>query len=162
MTTIDPQIPVKTPTPRPPRELLSSTSHLLKRVGWAIKERSMEAFEATGLNPAHYAVLVLLEEEPRETQAMIADALGYDRSHLVGMLDELEERALIERKRDPGDRRRHLVTLTPEGKKTLTRLRAIVKANEAEVLAPLDAQQREQLHTLLQVLAGHLDERYAS
>src|SRR5919197_3629672 len=124
--------------PRPPKALRSSPSHLLKRLGWMVKDRAVEAFESTGLSPAHYAVLALLDEEPRETQAQIADALAYDRSHLVGLLDELEERGLIERRRDPDDRRRHIVTLAPEGKKALGRLRAIAKGLESEFLAPLD------------------------
>jgi DNA-binding MarR family transcriptional regulator len=159
MSTIDPQTSLK---PRPPQELVSSTSHLLKRLGFTVKDRSMEAFESTGLNPAHYAVLALLEEEPRETQAMIADALGYDRSHLVGLLDEIEERGLIERRRDPEDRRRHLVTLTPEGKRSLKQLRALVKRIDDEFFAPLDADQREQLHGLLLELACHHEPRYCA
>src|SRR5215468_11868002 len=111
MNTTPTQIPQGT---RPPKELLASPAHLLKRLGWVVKDRYMEAFESTGVGPSHYAVLALLEEEPRETQGQIADALGYDRSHLVGLLDELEELQLIERRRDPDDRRRHLVSLTPD------------------------------------------------
>jgi DNA-binding MarR family transcriptional regulator len=147
---------------RPPKELLSSTSFLLKRLGFEIKDRALEAFESTGLSPQHHAVLSLLEEEARETQGAIADALGYDRSHLVGLLDELEERGLVERRRDPVDRRRHLVSLTPAGKETLTTLRAIVKGFEKEFFAPLDAEQRKTLHELLLELASHHDARYAS
>jgi DNA-binding MarR family transcriptional regulator len=146
---------------RLPAELVSSTSFLLKRLGFLMKDKTIRAFEETGLSPYHHAVLALLEEEPPETQAMIADALGYDRSHLVGMLDELEEHGLIERKRDPADRRRHLVSLTPEGKKASMRLRAVVKQVEEDFFAPLDAQQREQLKSLLQELASHHDVRFA-
>ena len=94
---------------RPPRELMSSTSFLLKRLGWAIKARGFDAFEAAGESPYHHAVLAVLDEKDVETQATIADALGYDRSWLVGLLDELEEGGYIERRRDPTDRRRHLV-----------------------------------------------------
>jgi MarR family transcriptional regulator, lower aerobic nicotinate degradation pathway regulator len=159
MNTIDPQVSLKMPA-RAPKELLLSTSHLLKRLGFRVKEQSIEAFESTGLSPAHYAVLALLEEEPRETQAMIADALGYDRSHLVGLLDELEERGLLDRRRDPGDRRRHLVSLTPEGKRSLKQLRATVKRVDEDFLAPLDAEQRETLHRLLLLLVSHHDPRY--
>ena len=162
MSATGPQIPVKPAFVRPPKELRSSSAHLLKRLGWAVKDRAIAAYEATGLSPYHRAVLAVLEEAPPETQAMIADALGYDPSHLVGLLDELEERGLIERRRDPSDRRRHLVSLTAEGKRALGRLRAVAKGVDDEFFAPLDAEQREALHALLLVLASHHDPRYAA
>jgi DNA-binding MarR family transcriptional regulator len=146
---------------RLPAELVASGTFLLKRLGFLVKDKTMQGFEETGLTPYHHAVLALLDEEPPETQAMIADALGYDRSHLVGMLDELEERGLIERRRDPADRRRHLVSLTPEGKRASTRLRAVVKQVEEDFFAPLDAEQRETLKSLLQELASYHDVRFA-
>jgi DNA-binding MarR family transcriptional regulator len=149
------------PGVKPPYELVCSPAYLLKRLGWAIKDASLEAFEAAGESPYHYSVLAVLEESPRETQATIADSLGYDRSWLVGLLDELEEKGLIERRRDPADRRRHLVTLQPAGKQKLAELRAISKGVEEEFLAPLDAKQRETLHRLLLELAAHRDPRYA-
>jgi len=161
MNALDSKIVPKALVARPPRALISSTSHLLKRLGFKVKERSVDAFEGSGVTPMHYGVLVLLDEDPRETQATIADALGYDRSHLVGLLDELEEGGLIERRRDPDDRRRHLVSLTPEGRKALTRLRAIVTRVDDEFLAPLDADERATLHQLLLKLAAAHDERYA-
>ncbi len=144
-------------TSGPSRELLLSTPFLLKRLGGAVKEQAYEAFESSGLNPQHHAVLSLLDEGVRETQATIADALGYDRSHLVGILDELEAKGFVERRRDPGDRRRHLVSLTAEGQGALATLRAIAKQVEKGFLAPLDAEERRTLHALLRKLASYHD-----
>jgi DNA-binding MarR family transcriptional regulator len=146
---------------RPPYELVCSPAFLLKRLGWAVKDRTVDAFEAAGASPYHYSVLAVLEESARETQATIADALGYDRSWLVGLLDELEEAGLIERRRDPADRRRHLVSLKPEGVTRLAELRAISRGVEEEFLAPLDPEEREQLHAILLKLASSHDPRYA-
>jgi DNA-binding MarR family transcriptional regulator len=160
MTTTDEPTVVDRAPAGPPQALVSNTPHLLKRLVMLQKDRAMCAFEDTGLSPYHYAVLTLLEEEPPETQAMIADSLGYDRSHLVGLLDELEQRGLIERKRDPGDRRRHLVTLTADGKRTATKLRSIVTKLEDEFLAPLDDEERKTLHHLVLRLACYHDPRY--
>jgi DNA-binding MarR family transcriptional regulator len=140
--------------PRLPAELVSSTTFLLKRLGFAAKEQALEAYEETGLHPYHHAVLAVLDEGSRETQGAIADALGYDRGQLVGLLDELEERGLIERKRDPADRRRQSVRMTADGKRALTSLRALALKLENDFLATLDEGQRATLYTLLRELAG--------
>ena len=161
MSVTDSQIAAGPLLAGPPKELLSSTTFLLKRLGFAAKDRSHDAFQGTGLNAFHFAVLALLEEDPRETQAVIADALGYDRSHIVRLLDELEERDLVVRKRDPEDRRRHVVKMTAEGKKALARLRRIVSELEDEFMAPLDAGERAALHGLLQRLMSYHDPRCA-
>lgn len=141
--------------PRIPEELVSSPTFLLKKLAMAAKARSLEAYERTGLNPYHHAVLALLDEGSTETQGAIADALDYDRSQLVGILDELEERGLVERRRDPADRRRHTVRPTPAGRKTLAKLRALAASLEDEFLAGLDEASRTQLHELLLELAQH-------
>ena len=149
---IDTQIATKF-APRLPAELVASNLFLLKRLGFTAKQRSVDEYERIGLNPYHYAILALLDVGAPETQAAIADALGYDRGTLVGLLDELEEQGFVERKRSPDDRRRHLVRLTAEGKKMLGKVRALSRRLEDEFLAPLDAEQRAQLHTLLLELA---------
>jgi DNA-binding MarR family transcriptional regulator len=138
---------------RLPDELVASATFLLKRLGFAAKEQSMGVYEQMGLHPYHYAILIALGEGSHETQAAIADSLGYDRGQLVGLLDELEEQGLIERRRDPNDRRRHIVELTPEGKRTLRRLRSVARQIEDDFLSPLSDEERATLHTLLLRLA---------
>ena len=154
--------PVLKSPAKPPKELLKSTGFLLKRLGFGIKERTMAAFEAQGANPYQHGVLCSLAESKAETQAQIADALGYDRSWLVGLLDELEEEGLIERKPDPADRRRNVVTLKPEGEARLLELREITKGVEAEFFAPLSKDELHQLHQLLAKLAQGHDPRYGA
>ncbi len=159
MNVTETQNPAPRALPGPPKELLTSSVFLLKRLGFAAKDRSHAAFDGTGLSAFHYAVLALLEEDPRETQAQIADALGYDRSLIVRLLDELEERGLVIRKRDPDDRRRHVVKLTPAGHSMLVELRAIVQRLEDDFLSPLDTRERDTLHVLLTKVASHHDPR---
>ena len=142
-------------TDRFPAELVSSTLFLLKRLGMSAKEQTMEGFDEAGLHPYHHAILAVLDEGQRETQGAIADALGYDKGQLVGLLDELEEAGLVVRQRDQADRRRQIVQMTPPGKKTLDKLRGLSQRIEDEFLAPLDDKEREQLHGVLLRLAEH-------
>ncbi|HUZ98013.1 MAG TPA: MarR family transcriptional regulator [Gaiellaceae bacterium] len=144
-----------------PLEMLARPAVLLARVGIAVKMETMDRFEEAGFNAYHYGVLALLDEGARETQATIADALGVDRSMLVGLLDQLEERGMIERRRDPNDRRRQMVSLTAAGKRQLASFRKMVQKIEDAFLAPLDEDERATLHDLLLRVAAERDSRFA-
>jgi DNA-binding MarR family transcriptional regulator len=150
---------VQQPVPalRLPDELLEKSGFVMVRLALEFKAHALEALEEFGFSQYHYSVLAMLREQPRKAQSMIAEALRVDPSQLVGVLDALEDKGLIVRQRDPDDRRRHVVSLTAEGGKKLTRLRTTIDRLEDEFLAPLDAASRSTFHDLLLRLAAHHD-----
>lgn len=149
------------PVPVVAKELLESNGFLLARLGLGFKARALAKLDEAGFEPYGYGALAIVNEGACKTQATIAEALMLDPSRLVALLDSLEEHGLIARKRDPNDRRRHLVTITAEGKRKLIKLREIIKELEDEFLAPLDAEDRKTLHELLLRLAAENDPRCA-
>jgi DNA-binding MarR family transcriptional regulator len=143
---------------RLPDELLAKSGFLLVRLAMAFKGRAIAELEAVGYSQYHYSVLAVLGEQSRKAQATIAEALGVDPSQLVGILDALEDRGLVERQRDPDDRRRHVVSLTSQGRAQLVRLRRLIDRMEDELFTPFDAASRATFHELLLRLAGYHDE----
>jgi DNA-binding MarR family transcriptional regulator len=142
------------PTQRVAKELVESSGFLLARLGLGFKAKAIARAEAAGFELYDYSVLAILAEGDRETQGTIAGALGVDPSRLVALLDSLEERGLIVRQRDPHDRRRHMVSITPAGKRELTRIRILIRQVEDEFFAPLDPEGRKAFHELLLRLAA--------
>jgi DNA-binding MarR family transcriptional regulator len=156
LDSVDPVDATPPRVPLPP-ELLARTGFLLIRLGMQFKSRALEQLTQDGFSQYHYSVLAMLDERPRETQAAIADSLGLDRSQLVRVLDALEDEGLVTRLRDRSDRRRHMVSLTPNGRRQLRRLRDTIDSLEKELLAPLDPASRQTLHDLLLRLAAAHD-----
>ena len=106
-----------------------------------------------GLRPRHLVALKLLSEGPQSQQGL-ADALSLDPSNVVGLLNELEERDLVVRRRDPSDRRRHIVELSPAGEEELAVAYARLSRVEGELLGGLSAGERATLYELLQRAVG--------
>jgi DNA-binding MarR family transcriptional regulator len=104
---------------------------------------------ALDMRPRHLLTLTVLRDLGGSTQQALARVLTIDRTNLVGLLNELEAEGLIERRRSSEDRRRHIVELTPAGSEALARAEFALAAVEDEVLAALDASQREALYQLL-------------
>ena len=127
------------------QRLLPLLEHLA-RVGRRAAESTMAP---GGLRPRHLIALKLLREEGPASQQGLTEALRLDPSNVVALLNELEERALITRRRDPSDRRRHIVEISPRGVEELclayTRLRLV----EDELLSALSAEEKATLYHLL-------------
>jgi MarR family transcriptional regulator, lower aerobic nicotinate degradation pathway regulator len=111
----------------------------------------------------HHALLSALDDLGPLSQQQLADSLDLDKSHLVGRIDDLEGRALVTRERDPGDRRRHRVTLTPAGKALVDQLRPVARASQQTFLDALSTAEQQSLITLLgRVLAANDRARLAT
>jgi DNA-binding MarR family transcriptional regulator len=84
--------------------------------GHTAAEQIRKALAGYGLKPTHGYALLRLSDQGSTSQQSLAEALATDPSVLVGVLNDLELEGLIERRRDPADRRRHIVEITPQGK----------------------------------------------
>ena len=123
----------------------------LARVGGRAYENSMST---GGLRPRHLIALKLLSERGPANQQGLADALSLDPSNVVGLLNELEERELITRRRDRADRRRHIVELSSRGEEELALAYDRVSQVEDDLLSGLTAEERKTLYDLLARAAG--------
>lgn len=107
------------------------------------------------LTPAQTGLLRLIAWEPGQSQQTVAGRLGTPPSRLVLLVDGLEERGLVERRRNPEDRRHHALYLTEAGFELVGRqLAKVGAAHEDEICAGLDPDERAQLRGLLQRIAA--------
>ncbi len=126
---------------------------LLSKLGFVASRGFHDALAAVGLEPRQFGVLNLLAASEGLSQRALTDPLGIPASRVVAIVDELEDRGLVERRRNPDDRRAHALYLTAKGRKTLDRARGIAVENDAQFGASLTAAEREQLVALLAKLA---------
>jgi DNA-binding MarR family transcriptional regulator len=129
-----------------------TTGMLLLKIGKAAERRFAEALKPTGLTPRHLGVLFEVQACPTSQQDLI-ETVGVDPSKLVGLLNDLEADGLIVRRRDPEDRRRHIVEVSAKGSARLVDAKKTAAAVEADLLIGLDEDQIEQLLVLLAQVA---------
>jgi DNA-binding MarR family transcriptional regulator len=111
--------------------------------------RAAEASAPGGLRPRHLHALGVLNERGPLSQQELGEVLSLDPSNVVGLLNELEQRELVTRRRDPGDRRRHIVALSTKGEEALTNACSRIGSVEDDLLAALSIEERATLHDLL-------------
>ena len=99
-----------------------------------------------------YSVLTALDDTPVRTQAALAEAIGADKSRIIGTLDELQQAGLIERTPDPADRRVRLLSITPQGRRVRRTVRKEIQAQEEQVLITLAPADRKTFVRILQEL----------
>ncbi|MEV6275298.1 MarR family transcriptional regulator [Nocardia sp. NPDC051832] len=126
-------------------------------LGRALMLAEMPILERHGLSMWGYAVLLGLGAEPVYTQAALAKAIGADKTRIIGVLDELQHRELIERRPDPADRRVNLVLLTPAGRTIRDRAQREIQRQEDTLLDLLTPADRKVFLRALQTLAASIN-----
>ncbi len=126
---------------------------LFARITRSLLDAERPLLEARGLTMWGYIVLSHLARGPADTQLELAQAIGHDKTRLIGLLDELEAQRLITRKPDPADRRARLVSITAKGRARQGAAAADIRAMEAERLAGLSAAEQRTLLAVLPKLA---------
>ena len=98
-----------------------------------------------GIRPLQYVLLLVLDASGGASQQELCVAADVDSGNMVELLDGLEALEYASRARDPRDRRRYVVTITPAGRSALADLRRAVAEYNASLLSPLSEHERQQL-----------------
>ena len=129
------------PTPAP------GSMVLVTRLSRVVYQRAKET--VLGISLKEYMALGNLREQQSLSQQGLCEALHLDPNNCVLLLNVLENNGLIQRRRDPSDRRRHIVVLTDAGRSALERADRALESVEDEVLVGLSDKERTTLHDLL-------------
>ncbi|OMI39559.1 MarR family winged helix-turn-helix transcriptional regulator [Streptomyces sparsogenes] len=121
----------------PPEVLSSRLGYLLKHAYLRLSEESARALAPYGIDGRELAVLAVLDAHDELSQLEAAGKLGVDRTTMVGLVDALEGKELVERRRSPQDRRKNIVRLTPAGRERLREAEVARQEMERRFLAPL-------------------------
>ena len=127
---------------------------LLARATRRLLDAERPLLAARDLSMWEYVVLSHLAGAPVETQLSLAQAIGYDKSRLIGLLDKLESAGLLTREPDPKDRRAKVISLTAAGKTRQERARRDIRAMERRLLAGVDPADVDLLRKLLASLSA--------
>ncbi|MGA5816583.1 MarR family winged helix-turn-helix transcriptional regulator [Kitasatospora sp. NPDC094028] len=133
-------------------ELRATIVFNLGTLGAVAADRFAARVEALGLKPKHAGLLAALDAGPAVSQQELAKRLGVAPSLVVALADQLQELGAVERVRDTEDRRRQVLSLTPDGRALLSRCADAAQALDAELTADLDAPQRDALEHALHAL----------
>lgn len=143
--------------PGPRRADRPTVAFLLTQVGTHAAGKFADRVASLGLSPPQVGMLRWIAQQPGNSQQAIAKHFDIQPSRVVTFVDELEERGLAQRGRDPHDRRVRTVELTAQGKQVMRDVRRLITEHDADITATLTGDEREQLRGLLERLAERVD-----
>lgn len=130
------------------------TGFRLIKLGELVQATTASVFESMELNARQFHVLATAATMAEPSQRELSRTLGIDPNVMVGVVDELERLGLVERVRNPNDRRRYIVTPTMQALEALARARSAVERTEEEFFAGISEEERQVLHELSGRLIG--------
>jgi DNA-binding MarR family transcriptional regulator len=119
------------------------------KLGRITTHRFTEALEPFGIRPRHVAALIELRDHGELSQQSLCGRLHVDPTNLVAILNELEQRGFATRRRDPQDRRRHIVEVSKKGLAVIEKASKVMDQVEEDLLQGLSAADREELEHAL-------------
>lgn len=138
-----------------PARLQRQVSRLLSQLCTRSDRLINEGLAEADARKWHYAVLASLQEQGPASQSELSRRSGIFRSDMVSVLNELVERDFVQRVPDPCDRRRNVVSISPEGSRHLRHLDVVLDDLQARLLEPLSVTERGQLVGMLSRLLDH-------
>jgi DNA-binding MarR family transcriptional regulator len=127
---------------------------LLVQVGFHAARRFEERLAPLGIQPRHVGLLRLVAATEGQSQQALAERLHLPKSRMVWLVDDLEQHGLIERRRNPADRRAYALYLTPRGRRVVDEAMEVSAVHETDLLGSLQPTEREELAALLRRVAA--------
>ena len=127
----------------------ASPAFLLAQVGAQAAAKFAERLSAINLSPPHAGILRVVHSSGGISQQSLAEMLRILPSRLVALIDELEERGMVERRADPADRRSYALHLTDTGRNAMKAIGRVARDHQDALLAALSTQERDLLASLL-------------
>lgn len=131
-----------------------SLGQLLVQLGFLAARRFGELLGPLGLEQRQAGLLTRLAAHEGTSQQALGELMGLNATRMVFLVDELEQRGLVERRRNPADRRSHALYLTERGRDTLRQTRQVMAAHERSLGTSLTEAERGQLIALLRKVAA--------
>src|SRR5580692_3449270 len=137
----------------PSAQMHAGFAYLLVQLGAHVAREFADELAPLGVEPRHVGMLTRLAANEGKAQQVIGELIGLNPTQMVFLVDELEERGWVERRRNPADRRSYALLLTDAGRDMLAKVQAAGRAHQQRLGAALSPREREQLTSLLRRIA---------
>jgi DNA-binding MarR family transcriptional regulator len=128
---------------------------VITQLGVHVEDQLIDLLAPLGIHPRHLGMLSILIEQDGLSQHQMCEPLNVHRNVMVGLVDDMELRGLVERRRHPADRRAHAVHLLPAGRQLHAEAEALLTGFEAKLLGGLDAAEAGTFISLLRRVSEH-------